>query len=193
MLSNIKRKMRKEEEEGFTLIELLVVVLILGILMAIAIPTFLSLTSGAKTSAAESDLTTASQDEATYFTTNGSYDGISSTYSAATNSTDNVVGTTAVPGMKGIDAGINWVTSTTTLTSALSGTKTVQVTFPGPTLAAGILLGTVGTNASFYWVSAVSGSLSYDIDTTAAPTAATVAGWAASTTCGSSWKTACTT
>lgn len=49
----------EEREEGFTLIELMVVLLIMGILLAIAIPTFLSVTGGAKKTAAQSDLTNA--------------------------------------------------------------------------------------------------------------------------------------
>lgn len=49
----------EEREEGFTLIELMVVLLIMGILLAIAIPTFLSVTGGAKKTAAQADLTNA--------------------------------------------------------------------------------------------------------------------------------------
>lgn len=47
------------EEAGFTLIELMVVLLIMGILLAIAIPTFLSVTGSAKKTAAQSNLTDA--------------------------------------------------------------------------------------------------------------------------------------
>lgn len=46
-------------EAGFTLIELMVVLLILAILMAIAIPTFLGVTSGANDRATQSNLTNA--------------------------------------------------------------------------------------------------------------------------------------
>jgi len=45
-----------EAEEGFTLIELMVVLLIMAILLAIAIPTFLGVTSSAHNRASESDL-----------------------------------------------------------------------------------------------------------------------------------------
>jgi len=65
-------------EEGFTLIELMVVLLIIAILLAIAIPTFLGVTNSASDRAAQSNLTTALteakaiyQNSSNYLDTNG--------------------------------------------------------------------------------------------------------------------------
>ncbi len=55
MLNTLRRRMAKEEE-GFTLIELMVVILIIAILMAIAIPTFLGAQERAQDRGAQSNL-----------------------------------------------------------------------------------------------------------------------------------------
>ena len=71
-------RQRSSDEGGFTLIELLVVILIIGILAAIAIPSFLSQKSKATASQAKELARTAETTAETYATdNNGSYASIS--------------------------------------------------------------------------------------------------------------------
>ena len=67
------RKRAERDEEGFTLIELMVVVLIIAILLAIAIPTFLGARKRANDRAAQSSLRNAATAAKTMFTDSQSF------------------------------------------------------------------------------------------------------------------------
>jgi type IV pilus assembly protein PilA len=103
MLTAIKRRTDREDD-GFTLIELMVVVLIIAILLAIAIPTFLGARDAANARAAQADLRNALTAEQTEWTNT---QGFAST--AAT--------------MQGIEQGLTWTTGV----AATTGTATTPV------------------------------------------------------------------
>jgi prepilin-type N-terminal cleavage/methylation domain-containing protein len=72
-----------EDERGFTLIELMVVVLIIGILIAIALPTYLGARSRAEDRAAQADLSTALTAAKVYYAANQKYTGFDKTTGGA--------------------------------------------------------------------------------------------------------------
>jgi prepilin-type N-terminal cleavage/methylation domain-containing protein len=72
MLSSIKQRMDREDE-GFTLIELMVVLLIIAILLAIAIPTFLGARNTANARSTQENLRNALTAEQTNWTSNQSF------------------------------------------------------------------------------------------------------------------------
>jgi type IV pilus assembly protein PilA len=71
-----ERRAALRDESGFTLIELLVVLIIIGVLLAIAIPSYLGFQKSAQQTAAASDVRQAIPDAEAYFADNNTYTGI---------------------------------------------------------------------------------------------------------------------
>lgn len=154
MLNTLRRRMTNEEE-GFTLIELMVVVLIIAILMAIAIPTFLGAQDRARDRGAQSNLRNAMT-------------------AAKTLATDNSglfvsTGTTAL-----VEADLAAAEGSL---SFVDGTSTVgQIDVVTAAGGADIFLVTKSASDKFFGIKATSAGLVTYCSGTTAPTSATCAG-----------------
>jgi len=69
----LQKKTEKQSESGFTLIELLVVIIIIGILSAIALPTFLGQANKARESGAKTNLGAINRAQQSYRIENGAF------------------------------------------------------------------------------------------------------------------------
>jgi prepilin-type N-terminal cleavage/methylation domain-containing protein len=73
MYNRIRQRLEGNNEKGFTLIELLVVIIIIGILLAIAVPSYLGFRDRANNNAAKANLRAALPAAEAYYADNGTY------------------------------------------------------------------------------------------------------------------------
>jgi len=92
-------RQRIARDEGFTLIELLVVLLIIGILLSIAIPSYLGFQKKAQQTAAMSDVRSAVPDAEAYYSDNSSYSGMTATLLRTTYDSGMVISSSGSPGI----------------------------------------------------------------------------------------------
>ena len=75
LLSKLRQRLAREES-GFTLIELLVVLIIIAVLLAIAVPSYLGFRDRAQNRAAEANVRSAIPAAEAYYSDNGTYTGM---------------------------------------------------------------------------------------------------------------------
>jgi type IV pilus assembly protein PilA len=127
----INRLRTKKDDEGFTLIELLVVVVIIGVLVAIAVPVYLNYRKGAADKSAQSDVRGAVSTIEQFYTDNSNQYPQPTDASCQSKSAAFQLGTAACTqptiGASGAPAGWVVVSDKTTLSYVANGTTAYRV------------------------------------------------------------------
>ena len=120
MFERIRTRPDESGEQGFTIIELLVVIIIIGILLAIAVPSYLGFRDRAANNAAKANLRAALPAADTFYADHGTYSGMDTDALLAIDSR-------VSPSLAVVATGTN----TYCLTDTVSG-KTWSVAGPSP-------------------------------------------------------------
>jgi len=125
-MSSFIAKLQKrlaQEESGFTLIELLIVLVIIGILLAIAVPSYLGFKTRAEQRAAQANVRSAVPAVEAYYADNGTYVGMNAAALAAIDA--------------GVSVTVGTVSASSYCISNTQGTSTYSKSGPSQAIVSG--------------------------------------------------------